>query len=197
MPQNLKLEEDQIKGTTSEIWSAEKLFGRFETYANKLGIDLTPFIQFRTYKKILFNSLSHDDATAPHFRTEVEEGLRILQAFQDIKIKHHFNAAECAENPFRFVTKHSVTGFKKKYTITPLEDLVTIKVGVSDGFLRKVRCKVNEIGGSEMQFASFNEAHDAIWKEQGYAEPTDYLSCRKHSKISNTKTMENLAYDLG
>jgi energy-coupling factor transporter ATP-binding protein EcfA2 len=197
LPKNKRLKEDSKDGTVSEIWKLEDLFNQFKLFANEVGIPLAPFTQFGTYKKILFNALSHDDATAPHFRKEIEAGLTIMEAFQDIKVIEHFNVEECTVNPFRFVTLHKTTKIRKEYIITPLENLLTIKIGKADGFLRQIRCKVSDIGGAEVTFNSFNAAHDAIWVEQGYDAPTDYVTCRKHTKITNTKTMETMAKVLG
>jgi hypothetical protein len=51
LPENLKY----------NITDLETLFNNLISYLDKVGLDKTPFLNFKSYQKMIFNALSHDD----------------------------------------------------------------------------------------------------------------------------------------
>ncbi|NLF41897.1 MAG: ATP-binding protein, partial [Bacteroidales bacterium] len=171
LPQNLLLIEKHETGELKEIQELGKLFVNFKIYAQLNYLDLTPFSQFDTYKKIVYNSLSHDDLMAVHYKKEIEDGFRLVESFQNIKSK----LILVTTNPSLKVSlwkNGDATKALFHYEIKLMENLFYLQQGILNPVFSNSLCELST-PTPENKKVTFNEALKTILTEQGYSYPND------------------------
>jgi len=190
LPSHMKLciyrQTDEIK----LINNLETLVSNFDNYLKKNNLDITPFIHFRTYKKILLNPLSHDDLLAPHYRREIEEGIRLVEELKNIKTKEIVFAKDNILKPMKLGMRDLSTGNMYIYKIIVLENLQIIQQNMAQIKLSAIECEVTE--STTRKFATLQQAFDQLWIERGNITPTNNFAFYNHIKISNRKKLINL-----
>jgi len=189
LPQNLTLSLNQTNGEKT-IHKLEKLVDNFLDFMTKNGLNTAPFTQFKTYKKILLNPLSHDDTEAPHYRREIKDGIALARELQKIKIKEIISANASTAKPMKLRMVDVATGGNHDYEIVLLENLQIIQQDTAPIQLSIVECEVTEAG--KRNFESLQIAFDTLWIERGNTVPTNYADFHNHIKVSNKKKLIDL-----
>ncbi|MDD5344201.1 MAG: hypothetical protein PHW12_07240, partial [Smithella sp.] len=188
LPRNKKLKSNNDTGVVQEITKLETLINHFFEYATKNSLDCSSFSEFKTMKKIIFNSLSHDDLKAPHYRSEIQAGMDLVKCLRQIKIKEIITAEDSAKKTMKLGVKDTVSGVMHQYEITVLENLRIIQQNTGPVKLSSVECAVDD-RTSKRPFVSMTEALEAIWIERSYTGQTDYAEFYKNIKITNSKRL--------
>lgn len=183
LPQNLTLNINPVNGEQT-IHKLEKLIDNFFGYLTKNGLNTAPFTHFKTYKKIIFNPLSHDDAEAPHYRKEIQEGIDLVESLQKIKSKEIILAKDSTVKPMKLGMKDIGTGGMHLYEIKVLENLQIIQQNTSTIQLSAIECEITE-GMTIRKFQTLQTAFDQLWNERGYPQPTVYSDFYKNIMVSN------------
>lgn len=184
LPQNLTLSINPTSGEQT-VHKLEKLVDNFFDYLAKNGLNAAPFTHFKTYKKIIFNPLSHDDADAPHYRKEIQDGIALVRELQKIKTKEIMTAKASAAKPMKLGMRDNGTGGMHIYQIVVLENLQIIQQDVAPLKLSVVECEVTE--AVKRKFATLQLAFDQLWNERGNAAPTNNTTFHNHIKVSNKR----------
>lgn len=190
LPQNLLLSEKKETGEVFEIQKLETLFNNFEKYAQANNLDLTPFSQFDTYKKIVYNSLSHDDLMAAHYKKEIEDGFKLVESFQNIKSK----LILVTVNPSLNVSLWKNGDASKAlfhYNIKLLENLFYLQQGKSNPVFSNSLCELST-PTPENKKITFNDALKTILTEQGYSLPDDLQTLCRNISINSHKKLSTI-----
>lgn len=189
LPQNLTL---KINPTTGEqtVHKLEKLVDNFFDYLAKNALNAAPFTHFKTYKKIIFNPLSHDDRDAPHYRKEIQDGIDLVRELQKIKTKEIMTAKASAAKPMKLEMRDTGTNGMHIYEIVVLENLQIIQQDAAPIKLSVVECEVTE--AAKRKFTTLQLAFDALWIESGNAAPTNNTAFHNHIKVSNKRHLIDL-----
>lgn len=187
LPQNLLLSEKKETGEVFEIQKLETLFNNFEKYAQANNFDLTPFSQFDTYKKIVYNSLSHDDLMAVHYKKEIEDGFRLVESFQNIKSKLILGTTNPSLNVSLW-KNGDATKALFHYELKLLENLFYLQQGNSNPVFSNSLCELST-PTPENKKITFNDALKTILSEQGYSYPNDLQSLCRNISINSHKKL--------
>jgi hypothetical protein len=173
-----------------EIHKLERLIDNFFVFLTKNNLNAIPFRHFKTYKKIILNPLSHDDLEAPHYRTEIQDGINLVKELQKIKAKEIVFAKESLTKPLKLGMRDVGTGSMHIYEIVVLENLQIVKQDVAPMQLSVVECEVKE--ASLRKFATIQLAFDQLWIERGYTAPTNNSAFHNHIKVSTNRHLIDL-----
>lgn len=187
LPQNLLLIEKHETGELKEIQELSKLFTNFKKYVQVNNLDLTLFSQFETYTKIVYNSLSHDDLMAAHYKKEIEDGFRLVESFQNIKSKPIL----VTTNPSLNVSlwkNGDATKALFHYEIKLLENLFYIQQGNSNPVFSNSLCELRT-PTPENKKMTFNDALKTILSEHSYSYPNDLQSLCRNISINGRKKL--------
>lgn len=86
LPFNLLYSEQQ-DGSIKENDKLNTNFKNFIEYLKLSKLDITPFADFKLYTRIVLNPLSHDNASSPIFKKEVEEVFNLIAEIEKIEVK--------------------------------------------------------------------------------------------------------------
>jgi energy-coupling factor transporter ATP-binding protein EcfA2 len=189
LPQSLTLNINLTNGEQT-IHRLDKLVDNFLSFLTKNGLNTTPFTHFKTYKKIILNPLSHDDAEAPHYRKEIQDGIAMVRELQKIRTKGIISVKDSAANPMKLRMVDVASGGNHDYEIVVLENLYFIQQDVAPIQLSVVECEVSEAG--KRNFTSLQVAFDTLWIERGNPAPTNYAEFYNHIKVSNKQKLISL-----
>jgi len=187
LPRNKTLASHST-GEVRTIDKLETLVNNFLEFIDKNSLDRSPFEHFGTYKKIILNSLSHDDLEAPHYRREILDGIHLINCLQQIKSKVIITAADSAKKPMKLGVLDTTSKVMHKYEITILENLQIIQQASGPMKLSSVECKVVE-GTAVKEFDTLHAALDQIRADRSYPVQTDYNDFYNNIKISNSKRL--------
>lgn len=137
LPENELLKTDTDKLEVSNIDMLGALITKFKEFIEKNNLDATPFLHFTTYSKIVLNPFSHDDLKMPHYRTEIESGIRLVEDLQRILCK------DSGEASLTLAMPHADTNEVDHYDIELMENLRIIKQGASPIILSASECVVH------------------------------------------------------
>lgn len=172
LPENLRLIPKQ-NGIIIEIKELEKLVNNFESYIQKNFISRVPFQHIKTYKKIIFNPLSHDDLEAPHYRSEISDGILLIENLKKIKTKEIIKTIDSYKTPLKLAIVDLLSNQTHNYEITLLENLQIIQEDNNPIKLSIIECSVNE-SNAIRNFISINSALDVIWAERNQTTAINY-----------------------
>lgn len=190
LPSNMKLKVDNQTGEIKKIEILDNLIDKLISFMTENNLDQTPFRHFKTYKKILFNPLSHDDLDSAHYRQEIVDGINLVAELQKIRTKVIIETKESHANPMKFRIQDNRTQQYHDYELIVLENLQIIQVDVNPIALSKVECQVKE--ADSHSFHSLSQAFDRIWTERGYHAPTNYTEFYNRIEISQTEHLIDL-----
>jgi energy-coupling factor transporter ATP-binding protein EcfA2 len=188
LPGNKTLMANRNTGEVKKIDKLETLIDNFFEYAAKNGLDCGPFSNFKTYKKIILNPLSHDDLEAPHYRREIQAGIDLVQDLQQIKVRDIIKAEDSANKPMKLGVKDTVSGAMHKYEITVSENLKILQQNNDPVKLSSVACQIVE-GATTKQFSSLHEAFNQIRVERSSPAKPDYSDFYSDIKITDSKRL--------
>lgn len=183
LPRHQTLRVNHNTDEVEKITVLETLIDNFVIFMSKNNLNQIPFQHFKTYKKILFNPLSHDDLEAPHYRNEIRDGINLVIELQKIKTKEIVSAKESVLKPMKLGIRDPRTKEIHKYKITVLENLQIIQQNGSPIQLSIIKCEVN-YGSTRRQFQSLHAAFDQIRIDRGYSASTDYTDFYNDINIS-------------
>ena len=192
LPPNKTLETNHKTGEIQKVDKLETLINHFTNFIASNGINTAPFVHFNTYKKIVFNPLSHDDLEAPHYRREIQNGIALVKNLHKIKSKQILTIEETVAKPLKLALDDNVSASPHNYEFRLLENLSIIQNDTAPLVLSIAGCSVNEVGGAVRTFPSLNAAFDQIWIERGYAAPANYPTFHAKLKVSNARALLNL-----
>jgi len=184
LPENKRFHYDQSNGETRIINNLNTLITNFDEYIRKNGLNYTPFLHFKTYKKVIFNPLSHDDLNAPHYKREISDCINLVEELKNIQIKYTI----LTEKPLKLVVKDKNTGNIHHYSFELLENLQIIKQGANPAVLSPVGCNLIE-GSSTRQYTSLYKAFDQILVERNYPATTDYTDFYQNINVNSRKKL--------
>ncbi len=119
LPKNLKYTQDTKQVTITEITDLETLFNNLIKYLTSQNLDKTPFDDFKTYKKVVFNALSHDDLKSPIYKKELTDSFGLVENLQKLKL-----LGEIEENTILYLSlKNPNTNVIHEYEIQLIEKL--------------------------------------------------------------------------
>ncbi|HEY3369982.1 MAG TPA: hypothetical protein VGK10_03985 [Prolixibacteraceae bacterium] len=192
LPLNLQLMEKKSTGAILAIEELGKLFEKFNEYGTKNNLDMTKFIQFNTYTKIIYNSLSHDDLIAPHYKKEIEDGITLVTEFQNIKSKL---ILEIGHSPMKIKlwSKGDLTKTLYNYEINLSENLYWIQQGNPDPKFTNSNCTIITPTVTQSNI-SINDAIELILIERGYNYPVDLNSICRNISISKKKLASVMSF---
>ncbi|HXB41232.1 MAG TPA: AAA family ATPase [Bacteroidia bacterium] len=186
----LRMNNDEVEIITK----LETLIDHFVIFMTKNNLNQTPFAHFKTYKKILFNPLSHDDLEAPHYRSEIRAGIIIVRELQKIKTKEIVLAKESAISPMKLGIFQNGTRLVHNYEITALENLQLIQQDLAPAQLSVVECEI-KYGTLVRKFPTLNAAFDQLRIDRGYPASNVYTEFYTNISISaNRKLIEAMAF---
>ena len=186
LPQNKTLITHHDSGVVKKIDKLGTLIDNFFEYAANNGLDCAPFSQFKTYKKIIFNPLSHDDLEAPHYRIEIQAGIDLVRCLRQIKSKEIITVTENTNKPMRLELSDNVTGTIHNYEIYIHENLRLLQQNTDPLKLSSVECHII-VSGTERQFPSLQAAFDQIRAERSYPVQANYDDFYQNIRITNSK----------
>lgn len=189
LPQHLTLKLDMNTGEQT-IFKLEKLVDNFSSFLAKNNLNAAPFTHFKTFKKIIFNPLSHDDREAPHYKKEIQDGITLVRELQKIKTKVIVVVKDSVAKPMKLRMVDVASGADHDYEIVVLENLQIIQQDASPIQLSVIECEVTE--ASKRKFNTLQAAFDALWLERGNAAPTNNADFHNRIRISNTRNLINL-----
>jgi len=184
LPENKRFHYEQSNGETRIINNLNTLITNFDEYIRKNGLNYTPFLHFKTYKKVIFNPLSHDDLNAPHYKREISDCVNLVEELKNIQIKHTI----LTEKPLKLGVKDKNTGNMHHYSFELLENLQIIKQGANPVVLSPVGCNLIE-GSLTRHFTTLFQAFDEILVERNYPATTDYTDFFKNISVNSRKKL--------
>ncbi len=189
LPQHLTL---KLNTTTGEqtIHNLETLIDNFFAFLKKNGLDETHFTHFKTYKKIIFNPLSHDDLETPHYSKEIKDGIDLVKNLEKVRTKVIVFAKDSAAKPMKLGMRDVATTKMHIYEIVVLENLQIIQQDAAPIQLSIVECEVNE--ATKRSFTTLQAAFDQLWNERGFAAPTNNAAFHNNIKVSNRMKLIDL-----
>ncbi|MCX6222595.1 MAG: AAA family ATPase [Bacteroidia bacterium] len=187
LPKNLQMTENQASGELLTITGLGQLFDKFKVYSSLNNLDFTAFAQFETYTKIILNSLSHDDLNAPHYKKEIEDGIRLVSEFQKIKSKLILSVDKPPLKVSLF-TKGDASKTLHLYEITLLENLYLVSCDQSSPKLSVSNCSL-KTQNSNIIITTVDEAIKTILHERGYDYPSDYPVLCQNIKVNSRKKL--------
>jgi energy-coupling factor transporter ATP-binding protein EcfA2 len=188
LPKHLILRVNHDTNEVEMITKLETLIDNFEIFMTKNNLNQVPFQHFKTYKKITFNPLSHDDLEAPHYRNEIRNGIEIVKELQKIKTKEIILAKESAASPMKIGIRDSTTTVMHQYDIKVLENLQLIQQDVSPVQLSVVKCEIYD-GTTRTEFPTMNAAFDQLRIDRGYPASNVYTDFHTNISISNHRKL--------
>lgn len=188
LPKHLTLQANNENGEIHKIDKLQSLADNFIDYIKKHKLDLAPFAQFNTYKKIILNPLSHDDLEAPHYRREIEAGISIVEALRDFKVRDVHSSKEGKFKPLKFGVKDTTSEKIHIYLFQFKENLRYVKQGTADPVFLQTEFDLKE-NNSARTFTDLHTAFDTIRTERGYPNSSDYNVCYNNVKVTNTKKL--------
>ncbi|MBX3006831.1 MAG: AAA family ATPase [Melioribacteraceae bacterium] len=191
LPQNQKLKANYQTGEIGKIQKLDELIRNFENYLSSNNINPNSFVHFITYKKIVFNPLSHDDIETPHYRKEIEDGIKLVENLIKIKTKVIVSVKDSSVKLLKMGCKDNVTSRMHIYQIILKENLQIIQEDTKPIRLSNVTCTIIE-NGIEQHFDSIYSAFYQIWVERNYCAPVYLMDFYKNIKVSNKKKLLDL-----
>jgi hypothetical protein len=122
LPLRMQLQENE-DGTTSFV-NLETLFNKLKEYLIQNELDFNPFKDFIMYKKLLLNSLSHDDLKSPYYKSELDEMFVILDELRKLKREEIIKTDELV-----FFETTDSSGQVLKFDVKSKDNLVLLKQG--------------------------------------------------------------------
>lgn len=183
LPENLRL-FPKPNGLVIEIKELEKLVNNFESYIQKNSISRVPFQHIKTYKKIIFNPLSHDDLEAPHYRSEISDGILLIENLKKIKTKEIIKTIDSYKTPLKLAIVDLLSNQTHNYEITLLENLQIIQEDNNPIKLSIIECSVKE-SNIVRNFPSINSALDVIWVERNQTTAINYSQLYRQLFMGN------------
>lgn len=151
LPQNLKYSQDTQKGTINEITDLETLFNNLLKYLEIQSLSKTPFEKFKTYQKVVFNALSHDDLKSPIYKKELEQSFELVENLQKLKL-----LGEIKENTqLYFEILNNKINILQKYEIQLVEKLRLLEQNGNSKWSKSL-CNVFDV----------DNGRDIYWKEK-------------------------------
>ncbi len=184
----------RVKHETDEIVRIDKLetlIDNFNVFMAKNHLSGVPFVHFKTYRKIVFNPLSHDDLETPHYKQEILDGFRIVTELQKIRVKNIASASDSTLRPMKLGVKDIPTLTMIHYEIVVLENLQIIQQGSGAIQLTVVDCQMST-NGDKKEFPSLNSALDQLWKDRGYSGVADYQLFYSNISVTGRKKLTDL-----
>ncbi|MES2654345.1 MAG: ATP-binding protein [Bacteroidota bacterium] len=189
LPKHLILRVNHDTNEVEMITKLETLIDNFEIFMTKNNLNQVPFQHFKTYKKITFNPLSHDDLEVPHYRNEIRNGIELVKELQKIKTKEIILAKDNATSPMKLgMFQHGTTTPIHNYEIKVLENLQLIQQDVSPVQLSVVKCEVNN-GITKTEFQTLNAAFDQLRIDRGYPASNVYTDFHTNISISTHRKL--------
>lgn len=172
-----------------EIHKLENLIDNFFNFLSKNNLNAIPFTHFKTYKKIIFNPLSHNDLEAPHYRKEIQDGIALVRELQKIKAKEIILVKENATTPMKLgMSQHGTSRPIHKYEIKVLENLQLIQQDTSPVQLSVVKCEIYD-GTTKTEFQAMNAAFDKLRIDRGYPSSNVYTDFHANISISTHRKL--------
>lgn len=188
LPKNLQLKENSNTGEIVRVFLLGKLFPIFKKYCENNDLDFSPFSQFNTYSKIVYNSLSHDDLTSPHYKKEIEEGIELAKNLKKIKSKLIINAS-ARPLTISLRNKDDAHGTLHQYSITLKENLYWLQQEGGAPKFSKILCEL--ITTTQTTELKFQDALKKILADRGYSFPDDYSELCNHIKVTGNRKLSN------
>ncbi|MBP6738843.1 MAG: AAA family ATPase [Leptospiraceae bacterium] len=189
LPKHLTIKIDFEKDKI-EILGLEALIDNFFKFMTKNNLNIAPFKHVKTYRKIIFNPLSHDDLETPLYRKEILDGIALINELNKIQSATIVEAKENAARPMTLAMKDTKTNKMHDYEIKVLENLQIIKQDAQPIQLSVIECEVIEVGTSvSNKYLSLNEAFDKLRIEREYPPSTDYSDFYKYIKVNSRKKL--------
>jgi energy-coupling factor transporter ATP-binding protein EcfA2 len=189
LPKHLTLVVNTKTEAVELIIKLETLIDNFEIFMTKNNLNQVPFQHFKTYKKITFNPLSHDDLEAPHYRNEIRDGIDLVKELQKIKTKEIILAKESATSPMTLgMFQQGTTTPIHNYEIKVLENLQLIQQGTSPVQLSVVKCEIYD-GTTRTEFPTMNAAFDQLRIDRGYPASNVYTDFHTNISISTHRKL--------
>lgn len=196
LPKHKKLNANLQTGEIHKIDKLEMLVDNFFEFMTKNNLDTIPFNHFRTYKKIILNPLSHDDLDAPHYKTEIQAGIQLIENLQKIEVKEIFPINPDDVKILKLGAKDTTTNQMHLYEFHLLENLQILRQEAGSIRLSAVECNLVEIGHPPQKFASIYGAFNKIREERGYPATTIYDEFYNNISISNhRKLIQIMVFD--
>ena len=184
LPENKRFHYDQSNGETRIINNLNTLITNFENYIRKNGLNYTPFLHFKTYRKVIFNPLSHDDLDAPHYKREISDCIKLVEELKNIQIKHTILTGK----PLKLDVKDKKTGNMHHYAVELSENLQIIQQGANPAVLSPVDCILIK-GSSKKSYPTLDKAFDQILVDRNYPATTDYTDFFKNISVDSCKKL--------
>lgn len=137
IPLKMQLQENE-DGSTS-IVKLEALFTALKKYIKDVGLNFTPFANYALYKRLILNTLSHDDLKSPYYKSELEEMFTILDELNKLK-----RIVILKTDEFVFLELIDSAGNTLKFDLKVKDNLVLLKQGSDKKFQRTIFATVNK-----------------------------------------------------
>src|SRR5262249_49670388 len=132
----------------------------------------------------------HDDAEAPHYKKEIQDGIALVRELQKIKTKEIVSARDSVAKPMKIRMADVTSGADHDYEIVVLENLQIIQQDTSPIQLSVIECEVIE--ATKRKFNTLQAAFDQLWNERGNPAPTNTTDFYNRIRISNTRYLINI-----
>jgi hypothetical protein len=142
------------------------------------------------YKKIIMNPLSHDDLEAPHYRIEIEGGIRLVESLRGLKCKDVLSHADGSMKPLEFGAGDSTTGVMHTYEFRFKGNLRMAKQGEYAPVFLKAQFDLFE-GETARGFTHLHEVFDVIRSERGYPASADYSDFYENIRVTSRKKLKD------
>jgi len=185
LPMNMRYKESD--GEIVEIELLGELYTKFKEYCRKNCFNVNALKQFETYTKIIFNSLSHDDLSANHYKLEIEEALKIVREFDKFKIKKILDPKILKTALYN---SDDPTGPRHHYEIDLKENLYWIQYDNQPAKFSVAQCQLK--GSSFSCCVSLHNALTRILGEHGYDITTSYATLCTSIQATNSKKLNEL-----
>jgi len=182
LPKNMQLKEKEYE--IVEIDQLGELYDKFKKYCQINSIQIPAFNQFETYTKIIFNSLSHDDLVANHYKKEIEAGISLVAEFNKFKTKEILKCIGYTISVGLW-DKGDETKTIHNYNITLTENLNWIQFDNQPAKFSITNC-VLEINSFRIVMP-FKNALIRILDERGYDTVADYNELCKIIQVNSHK----------
>jgi len=189
LPQNLKHSQDAKKGIINEIDDLETLFNNLLKYLKAQGLSEQDFKNFKTYQKVIFNALSHDDLKSVVYKRELEESFKLVEKLQLLKF-----VGEVKENTLLyFEIENPQTHIIQKYEIQLIEKLRLLEQN-GQQYWSKSLCNVVDVNNRKIYWEkkSLQKIFDNIRNDLGYEKDFDTNQWFWEVKDVKMKTLQTL-----
>ncbi|MFY7787257.1 MAG: hypothetical protein ACOVQA_05225, partial [Thermoflexibacteraceae bacterium] len=189
LPQNLKYAQDTKKGLISEIDDLETLFNSLLKYLKAQSLSEQPFTNFRTYQKVVFNALSHDDLKSPTYKKELEQSFELVKQLQQLKV-----LGEIKENTqLFFEIPNPKTNTIQKYEIQLVEKLRLLAQGNQQQWSKSL-CNAFDCNNQKVywEMQSLQKIFDNIRYSLDYDKSFDTTTWFALLKTKDGKTLQTL-----